>query len=48
MYLENFVQVACKESESFNYRNQYNPRNPLKEEGDRIMILEDGDRSAVA
>ena len=29
--------------EGFNYRNQYNPKNPIKEEGDRIMILEDTD-----
>ena len=27
--------------EAYNYRNQYNPKNPVKEEGDRIMILED-------
>lgn len=27
--------------EAYNYRNQYNPKNPVKEEGDRILILED-------
>jgi putative membrane-bound dehydrogenase-like protein len=27
--------------EAFNYRNELNPRNPVKKEGDRIMILED-------
>lgn len=29
--------------EGYNYRNQYNPKNPVKKEGDRIMILEDTD-----
>ena len=29
--------------EAYNYRNQLNPKNPVKEEGDRIMILEDTD-----
>jgi putative membrane-bound dehydrogenase-like protein len=27
--------------EAYNYRNQLNPKNPEKKEGDRIMILED-------
>jgi putative membrane-bound dehydrogenase-like protein len=34
--------------EAYNYRNQLNPKNPVKEEGDRIMILEDTDRDGVA
>lgn len=34
--------------EAFNYRNQYNPKNPLKPEGDRIMILEDTDEDGKA
>jgi putative membrane-bound dehydrogenase-like protein len=34
--------------EAYNYRNQYNPKNPLKEEGDRIMILEDTDGDGKA
>ena len=34
--------------EAFNYRNQYNPKNPLKEEGDRIVILEDTDGDGKA
>lgn len=29
--------------EAYNYRNQYNPKNPVKKEGDRILILEDTD-----
>jgi putative membrane-bound dehydrogenase-like protein len=29
--------------EAWNYRNQLNPKNPVREEGDRIMILEDTD-----
>lgn len=29
--------------EAYNYRNQLNPKNPVKEAGDRIMILEDTD-----
>ena len=28
-------------TEAYNYRNQLNPKNPVKEEGDRILILED-------
>lgn len=35
-------------TEAYNYRNQYNPRNPLKAEGDRIMILEDTDGDGKA
>jgi putative membrane-bound dehydrogenase-like protein len=35
-------------TEAYNYRNQYNPRNPLKKEGDRIMILEDTDGDGKA
>jgi putative membrane-bound dehydrogenase-like protein len=34
--------------EAYNYRNQYNPKNPLKQEGDRIMILEDTDGDGKA
>src|SRR5690242_9081022 len=34
--------------EAFNYRNQYNPKNPVRNEGDRIMILEDTDGDGVA
>lgn len=34
--------------EAYNYRNQLNPKNPVKEEGDRIMILEDTDHDGVA
>jgi putative membrane-bound dehydrogenase-like protein len=28
-------------TEGFNYRHQFNPKNPFREEGDRIVILED-------
>lgn len=34
--------------EAYNYRNQYNPKNPVREEGDRIMILEDTDGDGKA
>ncbi|MCB0840640.1 MAG: hypothetical protein KDD99_28430, partial [Bacteroidetes bacterium] len=34
--------------EAFNYRNQLNPQNPLHEEGDRILILEDTDGDGKA
>jgi putative membrane-bound dehydrogenase-like protein len=34
--------------EAYNYRNQLNPKNPTKPEGDRIMILEDTDHDGVA
>ncbi|MEX2231693.1 MAG: PVC-type heme-binding CxxCH protein [Cyclobacteriaceae bacterium] len=34
--------------EAYNYRMQLNPKNPVKEEGDRIMILEDTDGDGVA
>ncbi len=34
--------------EGFNYRNHLNPNNPQKEEGDRILILEDTDQDGVA
>ena len=34
--------------EAYNYRNQYNPKNPIKKEGDRIMILEDTDGDGKA
>src|SRR3546814_315980 len=34
--------------EAYNYRNQYNTENPVKEGGDRIMILEDTDGDGVA
>ncbi len=35
-------------TEAYNYRNQYNPKNPLKKEGDRIVILEDTDGDGKA
>jgi putative membrane-bound dehydrogenase-like protein len=34
--------------EAYNYRNQLNPKNPEKKEGDRIMILEDTDGDGEA
>lgn len=34
--------------EAYNYRNQFNPKNPVKPEGDRIMILEDTDGDGKA
>ena len=34
--------------EAFNYRNQLNPNNPERKEGDRIVILEDTDGDGVA
>lgn len=34
--------------EAYNYRNQYNPKNAVKAEGDRIMILEDTDGDGQA
>ena len=34
--------------EAYNYRNEFNPKNPLKQEGDRIMILEDTDGDGKA
>jgi putative membrane-bound dehydrogenase-like protein len=34
--------------EAYNYRNQFNPKNPVREEGDRIMILEDTDGDGKA
>ena len=34
--------------EAYNYRNQYNPKNPVRQEGDRIMILEDTDGDGKA
>ncbi len=34
--------------EAYNYRNQHNPKNPLKAEGDRIVILEDTDGDGKA
>jgi putative membrane-bound dehydrogenase-like protein len=34
--------------EAYNYRNQYNSKNPLKKEGDRILILEDTDGDGKA
>lgn len=34
--------------EAYNYRNALNPKNPVKEAGDRIMILEDTDGDGVA
>src|SRR5438128_2389414 len=35
-------------TEAYNYRNQYNPKNPVREKGDRIMILEDTDGDGKA
>ncbi|MEK6782862.1 MAG: PVC-type heme-binding CxxCH protein [Bacteroidota bacterium] len=35
-------------SEAYNYRNQLNPNNPERKEGDRIMILEDTDGDGKA
>ena len=34
--------------EAYNYRNEMNPKNPTKKEGDRIMILEDTDGDGKA
>jgi putative membrane-bound dehydrogenase-like protein len=34
--------------EAYNYRNTLNPKNPVKAEGDRIMILEDTDHDGIA
>src|SRR5688500_9718317 len=34
--------------EAYNYRNSLNPKNPVKQEGDRIMILEDTDGDGKA
>ncbi len=34
--------------EAYNYRNQLNPKNPERKEGDRIMILEDTDGDGKA
>lgn len=34
--------------EAFNYRNHLNPDNPTREEGDRIVILEDTDGDSKA
>ncbi len=34
--------------EGFNYRNQVNPQNPYRKEGDRILILEDTSGDGVA
>lgn len=34
--------------EAYNYRSQLNPKNPVKEEGDRILILEDTDGDGKA
>lgn len=34
--------------EAFNYRNHLNPNNPVREEGDRILILEDTDGDGVS
>lgn len=33
--------------EAYNYRNHLNPKNPVRETGDRIMILEDTDSDGV-
>ncbi len=34
--------------EAYNYRNQYNPKNPQRKEGDRIVIMEDTDGDGKA
>lgn len=34
--------------EAYNYRNELNPKHPVREDGDRIMILEDTDQDGVA
>lgn len=34
--------------EALNYRNTHNPENPYREEGDRILILEDSDGDGKA
>lgn len=34
--------------EAYNYRNKNNAKNPVKKEGDRIMILEDTDQDGIA
>jgi putative membrane-bound dehydrogenase-like protein len=34
--------------EAYNYRSQYNPKNPTKKDGDRILILEDTDGDGKA
>ena len=34
--------------EAYNYRNELNPKNPVRNEGDRIMILEDTDSDGTA
>src|SRR5258706_3485119 len=34
--------------EAYNYRNEMNPKNPQRKEGDRIMILEDTDGDGKA
>lgn len=34
--------------EAYNYRNQLNPQNPVKSEGDRILILEDTNGDGTA
>jgi putative membrane-bound dehydrogenase-like protein len=35
-------------TEAYNYRHQWNPQNPVRSEGDRIMILEDTDGDGKA
>lgn len=35
-------------TEAYNYRTQLNPKNPVKAEGDRILILEDTDGDGKA
>jgi putative membrane-bound dehydrogenase-like protein len=35
-------------TEAYNYRNQLNPKNPVREKGDRIMVLEDTDGDGKA
>src|SRR5690606_2544450 len=35
-------------AEAYNYRTALNPRNPTRDEGDRILIMEDTDGDGVA
>src|SRR5207253_53428 len=35
-------------TEAYNYRNALNPKNPVREKGDRIMILTDTDGDGKA
>jgi putative membrane-bound dehydrogenase-like protein len=35
-------------AEAYNYRTKLNPRNPTRDEGDRILIMEDTDGDGIA